>query len=38
MGYIRCPNCKGTGKDFYNHVCHVCKGKKKVWWKGVRDV
>ena len=38
MGYRKCPNCHGSGKDFYNHVCHICKGKKKVWWNDKKKV
>lgn len=31
--YIRCPNCRGSGKDFYNHVCHICNGKGSIFHK-----
>ena len=28
----RCPNCRGSGKDFYSHICGYCKGKGYVYW------
>ena len=26
-----CPNCRGTGLDFYSHVCSYCHGTGHVY-------
>ena len=30
QGWRPCPNCRGTGLDFYTKVCQYCHGTGKV--------